>query len=152
VRPLNIVDMEERDVEAVVQLIELSFGEAVAPTFSDEGVNRFMSGVSVHAIEQRLKAGSLFVVCRDNDLIRGMGEIRNGNHLNLLFVHPEEKNKGIGRRLFANLLERAQCQMVTVNASLNAIAAYRALGFIDRSQDQEKQGIKFRPMLYTCRN
>lgn len=149
VMQLKIETLQVRDIPFVSQLIEKSFMESVAPTLSPEGINTFLSGVTPSAIERRLTAGNTFLVCRNKDNIVGVGEIRNQNHLNLLFVEPRAQKTGIGRQLFNELVSTISAKEITVNSSLNSVSAYERFGFQICGPAAEVKGIKYQPMAYT---
>ncbi len=50
-------------------------------------------------LSKRLAAGNRFFVAKSGDSIIGVAELRNGNHLNLLFVDPGHQFKGVGKAL-----------------------------------------------------
>ena len=126
---LEIEELHQKDVMAVSKLIDRSFSRSVASTLTNEGVSTFMSGLTSESIEKRLASGNTFIVCRNENSIVGVAEIRDKNHLNLLFVEPSIQRKGIGRKLLLNLVDRVQESQITVNSSLNSVDAYIKFGF-----------------------
>ena len=144
-----IVDkLEVSDVLAVSQLIERSFDDSVALTLSDKGIRTFKSGLSVESLKKRLNSENLFMVCRSKKEIIGVGEIRDKNHLNLLFVEPKLQKKGVGKKIFNELIRYIKASEVTVNSSLNAVNAYTQLGFSKNGLVSEVNGIRYQPMVY----
>lgn len=140
--------MHVDDIEAVCALILKSFSQFVAPTLNDEGIETFRAGISKNEILKRANAGSIFLVCKTNAAIVGVVELRNKNHLNLLFVDPGAQRKGIGKLLFHFLSKKIFEKEITVNSSLNAIEAYRQFGFIENGLESEVRGIRYMPMIY----
>lgn len=136
------------DIQSVSLLIERAFQDSVAPTLSDEGIANFLAGISPVAIEKRLSSGNMFIVCKTDHAIVGVGEIRAKSHLNLFFVEPGMQRKGIGRHLLLNLLSRVREKEITVNSSFNAINVYKRLGFRACGAKSETGGIKYQPMMY----
>ncbi len=145
---MRIEKLKINDLSFASALIEKAFDHSVAPTLSEEGVAAFKSGLTQESIKNRLNLGNLFIVCRNNNLIVGVGEIRDKNHLNLLFVEPSMQKSGIGRKIFNELLRSVKESEVTVNSSLNSIDAYKQFGFIENGQPSEVKGIKYQPMVY----
>ena len=82
-----------------------------------------------------------------NNIMVAVGEIRNENHLNLLFVSPDMQRKGIGKALLQSLIDTIKHDSLTVNSSLNSIQAYKTFGFVENGSESEKGGIKYQPML-----
>jgi len=109
------------DIANASQLVQHSFMDSVASSLTEEGIGTFQSGMTHEAFAERLKSGNIFLVCKIKDKIVGLGEVRNKNHLNLLFVDPLFQKKGIGRKLFLRLLALITEKEVTVNASINSV-------------------------------
>ena len=145
---LSIEKIQLKDVLAVSQLIERSFLEAVAPTLTKEGVSTFRNGLTPESIKKRLAQGNLFIVCRSELNIVGVGEVRDNNHINLLFVEPAMQRKGIGRKLLRSLIHDIPKNKVTVNASLNAVNAYKRFGFEESGPENDVRGICYQPMVF----
>ena len=145
---LEIEELHLKDVMAASKLIDRSFSNSVASTLTNEGVSTFMSGLTSESIEGRLVAGNTFIVCRNEKSIVGVAEIRDKNHLNLLFVEPSIQRKGIGRKLLLNLVDRVRENKITVNSSLNSVDAYLKFGFQKTGPKSEVKGIHYQPMAY----
>ncbi|NRB40459.1 MAG: GNAT family N-acetyltransferase [Pseudomonadales bacterium] len=145
---LEIEELHQKDVMAVSKLIERSFTTSVASTLTNEGVSTFMSGLTSESIEKRRASGNTFIVCRNEKSIVGVAEIRDKNHLNLLFVEPSIQRKGIGRKLLLNLVDRVRESQITVNSSLNSVDAYSKFGFQKIGPKSEVKGIRYQPMVY----
>ena len=145
---LTLEHLRKTDIPVTIQLIESVFDKTIAPTLSEAGITTFKSGLTEASIEHRLNQGSIFVVCRAANTIIGAGEIRNKNHLNLLFVAEKFQKCGIGYKIFRALLSTVKENTLTVNASLNAVDAYQKYGFVINGSANEIQGIKYQPMIY----
>lgn len=145
---MKIEKLKISDLSLASVLIEKAFDHSVAPTLSDEGIATFKSGLTHESIRNRLNSGNLFIACRSNNSIIGVGEIRDNNHLNLLFVEPSKQKNGIGRKIFNELLRSVRESEVTVNSSLNSVGAYKKFGFVESGRPNEVKGIKYQPMVY----
>jgi predicted GNAT family N-acyltransferase len=82
----------------------------------------------------------------------GAIEVRDYNHISLLFVHMAHQRQGIARELLRRALAiccryRPSLRQVDVNSSPNAVVAYARLGFRQRGPEQIKNGIRFVPMV-----
>jgi Predicted acyltransferase len=83
--------------------------------------------------------------------LAAVAEIRDDRHICLLFVLDEFQRMGIGRRL-ANacvelcVRETPGLESVSVNASINAVDAYRHFGFLPTADQQCHNGIRYVPM------
>lgn len=145
---LEFQQLHADDIQSVSLLVNRAFTESVAPTLTNEGIINFASGVTPESIKERLLSGNTFVICKINNTIVGIGEVRNKNHLNLLFVEPGMQRKGIGRKLLMNLSDGVESNEITVNSSLNAVNIYKKLGFKESGTKDEINGIKYQPMIY----
>ena len=145
---LEIEKLHPKDVKAASKLIDRSFSDSVASTLTSEGVSTFLSGLTSESIERRLVSGNTFIVCRNDKSIVGVAEIRDNNHLNLLFVEPSMQRMGIGRKLLLNLVDGVRENNVTVNSSLNSVDAYIEFGFKKTGPKSEIKGIRYQPMAY----
>ncbi|MEJ2419204.1 MAG: GNAT family N-acetyltransferase [Exilibacterium sp.] len=145
---MRLEKLKINDISTVSLLIEKAFDHSVAPTLSEEGIATFKSGLTLESVQNRLRSGNLFIVCRSKNKIIGVGEIRDKNHLNLLFVEPDMQRSGIGRKIFYELLRNVKESEVTVNSSLNSIGAYKKFGFIESGAAGEVKGIKYQPLVY----
>ncbi len=145
---LEIEELQEKDILEASKLVDESFFDAVASTLTDEGIHTFRGGLTPESIKQRLASGNIFVICKEGTSIVGVAEVRDRNHLNLLFVEPSLQRKGIGRKLFNDLISRVCEYEITVNSSLNAIAAYTKYGFQETGPKDEVRGISYQPMAY----
>ena len=145
---LEIEELHPRDVMAVSKLINRSFSESVASILTNKGVSTFMSGVTSESIEKRLASGNTFIVCKNEKSIVGVAEVRDKNHLNLLFVEPSVQRKGIGRKLLLTLVDQVGENQLTVNSSLNSVDAYAKFGFQKTGPKSEVNGIRYQPMAY----
>jgi predicted GNAT family N-acyltransferase len=83
----------------------------------------------------------------------GFIALRDGSHLFNLFVRRSHLRRGIARALWRHALRHVRqpstASGFTVNASLNAVVVYRALGFKEVGSVVRQHGIEFVPMLYS---
>ncbi len=151
---IDIEPMESGHVARAVKLVLAVFEAAVAPGLSPEGIEEFKRVVNVKAMKARLGEGNVMVVAREGRRLVGVVEIRCENHVSLLFVAETHQRRGIARALFLRAVELCKTrhkhiETMTVNAALNATAAYRALGFKPTSPVVCVNGISHLPMAYT---
>ena len=138
--------------QAAVDLVEQTFLSQVAPFYPPEGVDEFLSYVSVQAISQRLAAHNFMLAAYGPEGLTGIVEIDcSREHIALFFVKKETQGQGVGRKLLSGALQelknrKPDLAKVTVNSSPNSVEAYRALGFFATDYQQEHNGISFRPM------
>lgn len=91
-----------------------------------------------------------YYVAESTNTLVGFIALRDDTHLFTLFVDAAGQGRGVGRMLWHHLIGRlppkAEKRGVTVNASLNAVAFYRSLGFRSAGEIVRQHGIAFLPM------
>lgn len=141
------------DVADIHRLIAAVFEKYIADDYSARGVKNFLGYIKPSAIITRLDRPEYFsLVARQNGRIVGIIEIRNCDHICLLFVDADLHRRGIARILIHSALKRCISQgtgpsRITVNSSPYAVYIYRKLGFVEKGPSQEKDGIIFVPMV-----
>ena len=98
--------------------------------------------------EDYLKILTAYGAFKDDNLIGIIATRNDGSHIALFFVAGEYQRLGIGRKLWETVLENSESEIITVNSSLYAKNIYLKLGFKQKSDTQEKDGIRFIPMEY----
>ncbi len=155
---IDIRTMLPGESQAVCEVVIRTFNEFVAPGYSAEGLSSFYQYVTPEALEKRLFEGHFILVAFDTEAktIVGAIEVRNHNHISLLFVDKAYHRQRIARQLFGRALNncyrwspiRAMSEGITVNSSPYAVPIYEKLGFKKTGDEQVKNGIRFVPMIY----
>jgi GNAT superfamily N-acetyltransferase len=149
----NIRPIMVGDAEAAARLVGDVFGEYVAPLYDARGVAEFLAYASREAFAQRLSGGHVgFVAESERGVLVGLVELRDPCHLSLLFVSGERQRQGIGRELVGRAVaycrqSNPEIPVMTVNASPNSVGAYDRLGFRPTGPEEERDGIRFVPMV-----
>jgi GNAT superfamily N-acetyltransferase len=133
------------------QLVVRVFNQFVAPQFPPEGREEFLSYATPEALVQRLEEGNLMLAAWHGARLAAFVEMREPGHIALFFTEGALQGQGLGKRLLRRTLElyrqqKGACGRVTVNASTNALEAYRRLGFEPTAELQTHNGISFVPM------
>ncbi len=142
--------MIPEDKGEALSLVQSVFDAHVAPHFSEEGRTTFHEFVRQFAFSDQ--PGKTFaLVARRERTIIGVIEVVDGSHVALLFVAPEFQRHGVGSELVQRAITECLRRMpppdvLTVNASPNALAAYARMGFVPMKQEQERDGIRHVPM------
>jgi GNAT superfamily N-acetyltransferase len=137
--------------QKIYQLIRKVYDEFVAKDYSEEGNRFFYDWIQPARIKVRQKEQiNLYVAMVDKE-IAGMIEIRNNDHISLLFVDKGYHRQGIARMLFKKALKKCLLKDKTldkfyVHASPYSIGAYEKMGFVATDSLQENNGIKYLPM------
>ena len=143
--------MSPDDAEGVSALILLSFDEFIAPEYSEQGIAEFHHYVDAEAIRRRIQHDHFVMVAESEGVLAGMIEIRDCNHVALLFVSKDFHHRGIARSLVDHALlkaraTRADLARVTVNSSRHGVPAYEKIGFRQTGPERTVNGIVFIPM------
>jgi len=146
-----ILDVNPAEIDEIVAMIQTVFDRFIAPTFKDEGIEHFRSFIRSADLQERLALGSVIMTARFDKQLAGMIEIRDGNHIALLFTDERFQQRGVAKRLLHSALEKCRenqlaAGKLTVNAAASSVAIYERLGFACTDGPQEKYGIHFVPM------
>ena len=148
---IEIKTMQPTQIKAVIDLIQSVFMHDVAPSFSDLGIQEFLRYADKDKMLERQEANHFSLVASANGTIIGIIEIRNCTHISLLFVDSRYQRMGIGKALFQHALHicmtnKPDVIAMSVNASPNAVSAYKHFGFIPTDKEINSNGIRFTPM------
>jgi len=144
----KICRLGKSEITEFHELVKNVYGEFVSPDYSEEGNRTFYSYIDPLEIGKRLEAGNWFYACKSGGKIVGALEVRNKNHISLLFVDKRHQKQGISEALLERYFddlkkEEAGVGFIEVNSSPYAKIIYKNLGFYEASDLQEKNGIKF---------
>jgi len=125
----------------VADVVISSFEHLAVQYQTPAGVAYFKQFASADAIAKRDQSDSMTYVALIQNVIVGVLQVR-GAHVELLFVLSELQSRGVGRALIK--AADAQCQLKTVNASVNSVMAYMRYGFMPCGADQiADTGVRF---------
>ena len=144
--------IEPGEEKKVSELVLESFGEFIRHEYSQEGIDEFRRYAQPEALEQRSRADHCVLVATLKDRIAGVIEIRQHDHISLLFVERRLQRKGIATDLLQKALEvmrtaKPDLERVTVNSSRYGVPAYEKLGFHQTGPERTVNGIAFIPMV-----
>ncbi|MGE8504765.1 MAG: GNAT family N-acetyltransferase [Pseudomonas sp.] len=143
---MSIRKLTESDLEAVSALCISAFMAAVAPSLSPQGVATFTQIAAPDSFAKRMAGDNLMLVFVQENQVLGVIELKEGRHVAMLFVDPQQQSRGIGRQLVAAALAHARSEVVTVSASLTSVAAYERYGFSRAGEVSESAGLVYQPM------
>lgn len=137
------------DAEAISRLVSDLSRRFITPDYSALAAATLLSHQTPEAIERCLDEGMHYLVAEaDGILVAAAGLMGERRHLYHLFVAAERHSRGIGRRLWNELLTRLDPGPVTVNSSRVAIGFYERLGFRSSGPPWEKDGVVAWPMVW----
>jgi len=149
-----IKEIDSRDLEQALDLVNNVFREFVAVDYSEQGKNTFENylknkyeEVAADLISGHKKMWAYF----QNDDILGVIATRDISHISLMFVDKQHHRKGIAKQMFHFMVDELKnngdITQITVNSSPYAEEVYEHLGFVRTGERQEKDGIIFTPMM-----
>ncbi len=157
-KPVIYRAIKAGEEQQVCDLVVRVFTESVAPLYSPEGVQEFLTYAAHPShLRERLGANRFVLVAELQGRIVGAVEVRNCDHISLFFIDGKSQRKGIGRELWCQALDtclanRPEVNKITVHSSPNAVEAYQRLGFQAEGPEQIVNGIRFVPMAFAVRS
>lgn len=149
---VSIRRMNIGEEERVCMLARGVFNEFVAPLYSQEGIHEFLRYVEPRVMATRSMTNHFTLLAEEGDNPVGIIELRDYNHVSLLFVVKEAQGRGVARRLLHEALKL--CRLgnpdlsdVSVHSSPNAVGAYERLGFRPKGPEKSEHGIRYIPMI-----
>lgn len=151
--PIDYRRLEPADAEAVSRLIVEVFTEVIGPEYTDEGRAEFLRYVQPHELVERTRSNHFVLVAMAGERPAGVIELRDNDHVSLLFVATSHQRRGIARELLSRALAvarpaRPDLDRVTVNTSRFGVPAYERLGFRQTGPERTVNGIVFIPMAH----
>ena len=145
--------MKPAEADAVSRLILDSFSEFIADEYSEEGRAEFTRFVQAEALVDRSRSNHFVLVAIAGEGPAGVIELRDNDHVSLLFVDSRFQRHGIARELLERALSLARpakpgLDRVTVNSSRFGVPIYEKLGFRQTGPERSVNGIVFIPMAH----
>jgi GNAT superfamily N-acetyltransferase len=135
------------------KLIRKVYDEFVAPDYSMDGNTFFYDFIKPENFINRYQSNNnIILIAEMNGVKVGMIELRDENHIALMFVDKAYQKKGVAKALFNEALKRClarndKVNKIEVHASPYSISIYERLGFAKVSGIKENHGIKYFPMV-----
>ena len=146
----EIRELYRGEWEDAMQLAWDTFLIFEAPDYSVKGVHNFKSFVRDPLLKKMFTYGEYIAIGAFSDRrMVGIIGVRNTNHISLLFVDRDYHRNGIASSLIDRYVRDAKKKgitYVTVNSSPYAVDFYHKIGFVNITDEVEKDGIKFTPM------
>jgi len=149
--------MKPGEEQKVCEVVRDVFSEFVAPLYENEGVDEFSRYIDPILLAKRSKGNHFTLLAEDAGNLVGVIELRDFNHISLLFVVTSAQRRGIAKHLLHEALEMARSNKpdlseVSVHSSPNAVDAYERLGFKAEGTEKLEHGIRYIPMRLHLRN
>ena len=144
--------MKNNEAVEVLNFILRIFHKDVAPTYSTEGIKKFLSMLSASELcEMNSQDGSFIILAKNHNIPIGMLGLKNENHIALLFVEKEYQSQGVGSELVNRaskicLARKPELKSLTVSSSPNSTDFYKKIGFEAQGEEVNEEGMRFTPM------
>jgi GNAT superfamily N-acetyltransferase len=144
---------EINDALQINSLIIDVFKKCVAPDYSKEGVEFFLSICTPESVVEKFNENTPIFIANSGKMVVGVIWTRGNNHISRFFVDTAYQRIGIGRNLFNTLLNEVSRKYpdiseISVNSSPFAVYAYEKLGFVKIDEVKIGNGMKYIPMVY----
>lgn len=153
---VEIRPLVPEDAERGSALVRRVFDEHVSSTFEPEGVAEFHAYAAPEALVERAATHRTFVAWQivlsgatGSEQPVGVIEVRDTDHVSMLFVRTSHMGLGIATALLARAEDACRAagrSTMTVHSSLNARSFYERLGFVATEEPQRLHGFAFVPM------
>ena len=144
-------EIKKNEISEAYSLVRKVYDEFVSNENSDQGNDVFYDFIKYDNAKKRLSEICFSIIAKINGKICGIIEIKNYNHVCLLFVEKEMHEQGIAKtmlKLAADKCIRNNSDFIDVNSSLYAVPIYEKLGFRTTEGKKLINGINFVPMLF----
>ncbi len=142
---------DESDWEEAMDLAWHTFLKFEAADYGREGTRNFLNFISGDLIYNMFLNGEYLVaVAKDRGKIIGVGTVRNGHHISLLFVDEAYHRQGIGTAILSFLqqeISKNGSMIMSVNAAPYGVPFYQKIGFKATADLQTTDGIQYVPMM-----
>ncbi|MCL1941569.1 MAG: EFR1 family ferrodoxin [Synergistaceae bacterium] len=153
---ITLRNMRPEEAEAAGKVALASLAASSGSGFTIQGKATFSGYASPKAISSRQNLGHEVILAEADSKIAGMMEIRNGNHISMLFVLPEYVGNGIGTKLLSHAAARIKqtrskakpVKQITVYASDESLTFYLKRNFRVSALRQERDGISYTTMAF----
>ena len=140
------------DIPEAYSLVRKVYDEFVSNENNTQGNSIFYDFIKPEKAQKRLSEISFAIVAKVNTRICGIIEVKNNNHICLLFVKKNLHKHGIAKAMFKLAIDKCiqnKRNYIDVNSSLYAVPIYKKLGFRKTENRKLINGIQFVPMLYS---
>ncbi len=148
---MEIRILMQQEILPALHLTWEVFAEAVAPTYTPEGVAQFQEFIRYeNMIRMWQNREVVFFGAFEEGELCGTIAVKTTGHICLFFVKKDWQGKGVGRMLFQTVYnfcaQELRVGRITVNAALESVEKYRHMGMSQTGEEQEVNGIRFVPM------
>jgi len=137
--------LNREELEQALPLVWTVFCEYEAVNYPESSKQVFWN--AIHS-EDYLNMISAYGAFEDNSLVGIIATRNEGRHIALFFVDGRYQGRGIGRKLWCEIINSSLAEEITVHSSIYAKDIYAKLGFIQDGDLSNDGGIQYIPMVY----
>jgi predicted GNAT family N-acyltransferase len=147
---LHIRPIEPADVTIVHNLVERTALRSIFGDLEDQGHTSLQEYNGIRALREHMQRRHHQWVALSGDVLIGVMEVRDPNHLSMLYVEASHDRQGVGHQLLTTAL--AECKQttviakITVNSSRYAQLFYARHGFWQEGEETTTNGVISMPM------
>jgi GNAT superfamily N-acetyltransferase len=148
--PVAIRPAAAADLPAVAALIRTVTDPLVVPVCTAAQLERWHASTAAERLAELTDSGVQLYVAELDDQIIGVAGLRDHHHVYHLYVAAAFRHRGIARRLWARVLDRAEregARSMYVNAWPAAVPVYLHFGFVPVGSITLSDGIPRQPMV-----
>lgn len=143
---MKMIEVQERTTKLIEQLVDV-WEQSVKAThlfLSDEEIAQ----IKTYVPEAMREIAHLIIAVNEDGIPAGFMGVEDGK-LEMLFIAPDERGKGVGKQFIQYAVEKLFVNEVTVNEqNPQAIGFYEHMGFrVYKRTDVDEQGGPY-PLLY----
>lgn len=148
---MEVRELRQQEREAALDIIWQVFLIDVAPTYTQEGIDRFEQYLAIENIEKLCESGALIMFgAFDEGELVGTISIQSVGHICNFYVKHSCQGKGAGRKLYETACQYGKHQLkkdkITVDAAPGAVEKYIHMGMKPTAPEQMIHGKRYTPM------
>jgi GNAT superfamily N-acetyltransferase len=145
--PFTTRAVDPADAEAASQLVHASFTALAAADWEAGAAQFFLDESGPEKLRDKIAGAAHVAAAFEQAAMTGFILLPRPGLLGFLFVHPLHQRRGIARTLWEAARAHVEAAHPTVrtvelNATPNAVKAYRALGFVPISAEFRRGGCR----------
>jgi GNAT superfamily N-acetyltransferase len=148
---LSFKEISGEELDRACQMVRDVYREFVEHENTEGGNAVFYDFAQAPAMAKRLAGDNFVMVAKSGGEVCGLLEIKNHNHVCLMFVRKDMHKKGIAKKLFSLAAEKCRkkdSSFIDVHASQYAAPVYAKLGFMPDGAKTTVNGITYVPMIF----
>ncbi len=139
---VHIRQAEPDDLENILHVFRESIQGIAIIDYSTEQIEAWSSKSDQKKWIDRINEQH-FLLCETDGVLAGFSSITKSGYLDLLFVHPDYKGKGIATRLLSQIETAAKsfaCEQIESDVSITAKSVFLVMGYQVVSEELVQAG------------